>query len=546
MEERYIAAIDLGTAKIALTVARVCQDDVQVIYYKETPSDGIRYSYVFNISKVEKPLMEAIKDAERELKIKILQVVVGMPRYSVQVETATGRIDRDGDASILQEEVDNLKEMAVESYPLNDTRSEILYGAVAQSFSTEYEFQQLESDIVGMVSNVLEGNFKVFIGQQRHVKNIDMVMNDLNIAIAKKYFVPDVTAKAVLTNEEMENGVALIDFGAGTTSVSVYKGKIMRHYASIPFGGKSITTDICTEASIDDRLAENIKLAYGALIPNKLQTLSEKVIQINDENDVPIKQIPVKYLSEVMTARTQEILDAVFYEIEKSGFADSLKAGVVVTGGCANLANLTTLIKDMSGYTARPGFARHLFSYQGCSGVCETSATASLGMVLAAKNERLNCIIPPEPDPVKEAVAEPVQETIEAPVTEVDNTMAEVAAPVETAAQTSAEVNDAIKYDPYAPQSEPAEKPKTIKTGADYFEPGFSFDGPTPHGEPKKAATTGSLFSEEELPAAENPKPKQKKTKEPKKPGFLISWIKKGKDKVEESIGNLYENLNDE
>jgi len=397
MEERYIASIDAGSSKIALTVARISGDDVQIVYYRETPSDGIRNSYVFNPKKVEKPLQEAIEQAERDLRIKIMQVVVGLPKYSVKQESATAKMIRnDGSQCITEEEVENLKDLALASYPLNDSKNEIVYGAVAQNFSTEDCFQQVESDIVGMVSDTLDGNFKIFVGRKRAVNNIDVIMNDLGIAIARKFFTPEVIAKAVLNEEEMENGVALIDFGAGSTSVTVYKGKIMRHYAAIPFGGKTITNDIRSECGITERLAENIKLAYGACMPDKLLNLGEKILQINDENDVPQKQLPVKYLSEIITARVNEIINAVLWEIQESGFADDLRNGVVITGGGANLTNITNYIKDLSGYNVRTGYPRHLFSALGCNGIYETSAATSIGMVLTAKNDKLlNCLNEP-------------------------------------------------------------------------------------------------------------------------------------------------------
>ena len=132
MEERYIASIDLGTSKLGLCVARVKGDDVQVVYYKETPSAGIRGSVVANPMKASIPLKKAIQEAEDELMIKILQVVVGMPRRDVQQETATGGIVRSNpDEYITEEEVENLKAMALESYPLDDETSQIMYGAVA-------------------------------------------------------------------------------------------------------------------------------------------------------------------------------------------------------------------------------------------------------------------------------------------------------------------------------------------------------------------------------------------------------------------------------
>ena len=396
MDEKHIVAIDLGSYKVALTVARINGDDIQVIYYKEAPSEGIRNSYVFNSMKVTKPLETLIRDAEKELNIKITQVVVGMPKYNVHQVTSKARMPLNDEECINEGDINTLKTAALESYPLDKPEKEVLFGAVAQSFSTEEDFQLVENDIIGMPSDVLEGNFKIFIGKKSALHALDVAFNNLKIGIVKKYFTPEVLAKAVLTPAEMDNGVALIDFGGGATSVSIYYGSIMRHYAAIPFGGISVTTDIRNECMITDTLAENIKLAFGACMPDKLQTLSEKIIQINNANEaVPNKQLPVKYLSEIITYRVKEIVEAMLYEIEQSGFADNLRSGLVLTGGCAELTNCCNYIKELSGYTVRKGYPRHLFSTgsSGCNGVFETSAAVSIGLVLTAQNDHvLDCI----------------------------------------------------------------------------------------------------------------------------------------------------------
>ena len=393
--EKHIVAIDLGTSNIAITVAKVDGNDVQIVYYKETPSAGIRYSSVFNASQVAEPLSRAIRMAEDELGIKITQAVVGMPKYSVRQETSTGKVqDRGMDTDITSEDVADLKDFAQSLYPLQDPTKEAIYGAVAQSFSDGENFQIIENDIIGMTSDVLEGNFKIFIGKKSDLNRIDTVMNKVGISPMRKYFTADSTAKVVLSDAEMENGVALIDFGGGCTSVSIYHGNIMRHYASIPFGGKNITNDIKSECQISEELAENIKLAFGACMPDKLQSLSEKTIHIRSNSADPDKQLPVKYLSEIITARVEEIMMAILYEIDRSGFADMLRSGIVVTGGCAGMANLGNFIYDLSGYRCRTGYPRPMFSFQGCEGVADTSATTSIGLIMAAKEDQgVNCVV---------------------------------------------------------------------------------------------------------------------------------------------------------
>ena len=395
ISEKYIVAIDLGTSKTALTVAKVSGEDVQIIYYKEVPSSGIRYSGVFNESSVTMVLAQEIHKAEEELGIKITSAVVGMPKYPVVQQSNTAVMQERGeDCDITAEDIANLKNFAESSYPLADPQKDAIYGAVAQSFSDGENFQIIESDIIGMTGDNLEGNFKIFIGNKRSLNKIDHVMNRIGIPAIRKYFTADSTAKAVLSDSEMENGVALIDFGGGCTSVSIYHGSIMRHYASIPFGGKNISNDIKSECQISDTLAENIKLGYGACMPEKLQNLSEKIIHIRSNSADPDKQLPVKYLSEIITARVEEIIMAILYEIEQSGFADMIRSGIVVTGGVAQTANLGNYIYDISGYKVRTGYPKGIFSCQGCDGITDTSAATSVGLILAALDDKsINCAI---------------------------------------------------------------------------------------------------------------------------------------------------------
>ncbi len=394
MNERYIAAIDLGTSNIVLTIAQISGEDVRIIYHGDRPANGIKYSAVFIPKKVSAILNELVNEAENQLQMKISQVVVNYPKCDIRQETAEAEMDRSNpDESITAEEVESLKSIAQNDYPIENPETEQLYVAIPQSFSDDENFQLIEQDIIGVISKVFKGHFKLFIGKKSSVRNIYKVFNDLDIATTRLYFSPSTIAKAVLTEDEMDNGVALVDFGGGSTSVSIYNRKVLRYYASIPFGGKSITNDIRTECSISANLAENIKLAFGVCIPDKLQSLQEKIIQIEDQEMNGYKQIPVQYLSEVITARANEIIQAILYKIEQSGYADRLRNGVVITGGGANLANLANFIKELSGYNVRTGYPRHLVSFVDDIDSSKPELANSIGMILAAKEENnINCL----------------------------------------------------------------------------------------------------------------------------------------------------------
>lgn len=540
MEERYIASVDLGTSKLAVCVARILGNDVQVIYYRETPSLGIRYSYVNNPGKVEGVLRDALTQAQQELKIKIQQVIVGLPRYYVRQENASAAMERtDPDTQIEDGEVKTLKSMALEEYPLSDSKNEVIYGAVAQSFSTEDSLNELENDIVGMTAEKLEGNFKVFIGSRRHSINIDNVFNSMGIAIAKKYFTPGITARAVLKEEQMENGVALIDIGAGVSSVTIFKGKIMRYYAAIPFGGNSITRDIKTECNFSYDLAENIKRAYGACMPGKLSAMGEKSIQIVDENDEPTAQVTVKYISEIITARMKEIIEALLYHIQASGYAseDILRAGVVVTGGGAEIVNCANYIKDLSGYSVKIGYPRRFFSCEGCPEATETSAATSMGMILAAKSDKmLNCVneAPARrywtaPKPSASGLASEV-----ASVPGASSAILNDAKDMEATDNGSRDVilSEAKDMDEAKAPEEPAIEASVI---AAQEEDGPSvFDPYTP--EELKAAEDRSKGSKQ--PKAQKP------PKERKKPKF--TWFKHIQNTISKAAGDIFDDMENE
>ena len=175
MEERYIAAVDLGTSKTALAVARVEGEDVQVIYYKERPSAGVRYGYVFNPQRASDVLKEMVRSAETELHIRILQMVVGLPRYYVRQEIAKAEVPRGtDDGRITREDVESLKNIALDTYPLDNPEKEIIFGAVAQSIETDEIIQATEEDVVGMISEKFMGYYKTFVGTRKNRKKANL------------------------------------------------------------------------------------------------------------------------------------------------------------------------------------------------------------------------------------------------------------------------------------------------------------------------------------------------------------------------------------
>ena len=416
MDERYVAAVDLGSSAVRLCVASVRGDEVQVVYYGETASGGVRSSLVFNPRMAAMAVGSLIRKAEEALMVRISQVVVGLPRKDVAQLTASMKMDRSTpNEYISKEELQDLTALALDTYPVPDPQKQGVYGVVAQSFVIDDGVTLREWEAVGTLSSTIEGRFKVFVGRQAATP-LDKVFNGLGIAVARQYFLPEASARAVLSEVERHSGVALVDVGGGVTSVSIYQGGILRYYASIPFGGAVITGDIETECSILPDLAEKIKVRFGACQPDKLAGLAEKVLQVRFTE--PYTEIPVRYISEIIDSRCREIVEAILFYIEESGFANALRSGIVVTGGGAELANFISLIKEMSGYRVRKGCPRHIFSSAVGKDVFDAQASAVVGMVLLAKDDALpDCAIEPAAMPDKEEPATEEPETIEVEVT---------------------------------------------------------------------------------------------------------------------------------
>lgn len=419
--ERFVAAVDFGTKTTALAVARIEGNNTQIVFYKTAPSAGILHSAIAGVTKVEAVLKGLIDEAEKDLNIKISQIVTGLPRCFIRQQDATGTLPRNNpDDCISEEEIDTLKSLAQESDQNNDS-TEMIYGVIAQSFSTGDYFQLIENDVIGMTGEELTGHFKVFIGPKRPISSMTKVFNDLGIAVCRTYFTPVATAKAVLTEEEKSNGVALIDLGAGTTSVSIFSKKVLAAYGAIPFGGNTVTGDIRNEGGISEDLAENIKIAFGGCMPEKLLNFGEKIIQIETEDMSAYKQIPVTYLAEIITARMKEILDAMLWYIQESGLANELRKGIVITGGGSEMLNIANYIKELSGYNVRVAYPRHGFVAAGAENILRTDAATIAGLILSGRDDNVNCCIENEgatsPGIEKPAEQKPAEvvETVEVP-----------------------------------------------------------------------------------------------------------------------------------
>lgn len=398
MEDKYIVTIDLGTRNLSLAVGKLDDNGkIEICYYNDFPSEGISHGKVLNPTKLGRALETAVNSAGNFLGIKINEVMVGCQKYDIRQVEKKVVMEIDAQQCICTKQLEMLEDLAAEQVIGELENGEEILSLVVQSFNTDDEFSVSECDIVGMMSSHIEGVYKIFIGKSASSKYIDAAFSSIGINLVRKVFVPDYMGKCCLSRSELDGGVALLDLGAGASSVSVFYGGVLRHYGAIPFGSRNITADIANLCEINDILAENVKMGFGGCMPDKLESLGEKTLRITDTESSDRTEFTAKYLSEIITAREKEILDALLYEIQLSGYADKLKNGVVVVGGGANMLNICNFIKLISGYNARVGAPSRSIFNSGISSFFNMSAAMQAALLLRFSNENVSCTQKVEP-----------------------------------------------------------------------------------------------------------------------------------------------------
>lgn len=390
-EERYVAIVDFGSSKVSLCVCQIKNLEVEEVLFKEDlPSDGISRGNILNPQKAAAPLKELMEHAREKTGLMITKAVVNLPRWNVKAENITHRVVRnDNNSYITQDEIRNLQELASGQLESSlDKNTETIYSILAQSYSTDDFMHVGEGEIIGSTSSFLEGHFLVFTGAKKYKDNIDRVFDQIGITAFSYEFTPVCDVECLLSGEERDRGAALVEIGSESTTVSVCHKGAMRYCQSFPFGGKVISEDIHTECNISENLAENIKLGFGYCSPERLQTLSDKTLKIDNSTTGECQQLPVKYLSEIVSCRMKEIISSVMYLIGESGFEDKLRAGIVLSGGGALIHCCSALVSDMTGLPCRIAYPEHFSSPK-------DNTTESM-LEKAYRNSHINCALKEE------------------------------------------------------------------------------------------------------------------------------------------------------
>lgn len=342
--------IDIGTSKIVGLAGQKIEDGkIEIRGISKVSSRGIKRGVVFNIDEVVASLNELISDLQKQTQEKITSAAVTFAGQYIKTESYNAYRFTSEEGKVTTFDVNELYNEA------KNTKVEKDYSIIhiiPQCYIIDDDIREVNP--VGITGKKLEAQFKLLVIPEVHLVNLKRVFDLAGIKIENITLSPLAIAEATLSDDEKEIGSIMLDIGAGTTKLAVYFENILVHVAVIPFGGSVITRDIKEGCSILPKWAEQLKVKYGEALGDLAD--EQKVVTIPGHNGWEPKEITFKSLAFIIQARLEEIIDNVNYQIGKSGVEDQLGAGIVVSGGTANLNNIISMIKFRTGMDARKAF----------------------------------------------------------------------------------------------------------------------------------------------------------------------------------------------
>ncbi|ALD21376.1 cell division protein FtsA [Hymenobacter sp. DG25A] len=376
--DKIVVGLDIGTTKICALVGRRNEfGKLEILGMGKAVSEGVVRGIVSNIDKTVDAIKKAIRQAEEQSGINIGVVNVGIAGQHIKSLQHNGSITRaTADSEITVEDVNRLTN---DMYRLvTPPGSEIIH-VMPQDYKVDYEEGIM--DPVGMSGVRLEGNFHIITAQSTAINNINKCVTKAGLEIDHLILEPLASSMSVLSEEEKEAGVALIDIGGGTTDLAIFKDGIIRHAAVLPFGGNIVTSDIKQGCLVMQNQAEQLKVKFGKAIAEEAS--ENEIVSIPGLRDRAPKEISLKNLAYIIEARMEEIIELVYAEIQRTGHADKLAAGIVLTGGGSQLQNLVQLTEYVTGLDTRIGYPNEHLGKSKIEAVKSPMYATTVGLVLS-------------------------------------------------------------------------------------------------------------------------------------------------------------------
>ena len=385
-QPKYSVGLDIGTTKIVAIIGKENEyGKIEILGLGRSKSLGVHRGVVNNITQTIKSIQQAVEQAEINSGLKIGSVVVGIAGQHIRSLQHSDYITRKDSEEVINDE--DLDKLCNQVYKLIMLPGEEIIHVLPQEYKVDGQAEIKQP--IGMYGGRLEANFHVVVGQVTSIKNVGRCIKSAGLDLGNITLEPLASSDAVLSQEEKEAGVALIDIGGGTTDLAIFKDGIIRHTAVIPFGGGVITEDIKEGCSIIEKQAELLKTKFGSAWPG--ENRDNEIVSIPGIRDREPKEITLKNLSKIIHARVVEIIEQVYVEIKNYGHEEQKKkliAGIVLTGGGSQLKHLKQLVEYITGMDTRIGYPNEHLAGDSDEEIASPLYATAVGLLMnAVKNE---------------------------------------------------------------------------------------------------------------------------------------------------------------
>src|SRR5215212_2457517 len=386
-EQPIIVGLDIGTTKIAAIAGRKNEfGKLEIIGFGRANSNGVKHGQVLNIDETIKAIRMALDNCyASNPNLDISEVYVGIAGHHIKSLQTRGDIVRhQNEEEISQKEIDQLVADQYKTYiPAGDQ----IIDVIPQEFTVD-NFQNIPNPI-GYGGVKVGANFHIITGDKNAIRNINRAVEKSGLRTKDLVLQPLASSSAVMGQEDLEAGVAIVDIGGGTTDLAVFYEGILKHTVVIPFGGENITNDIKTGLGVLKTQAEQMKVQFGSALSEEAK--SNAFITIPGLRGMAPKEISVKNLAGIIQARMSEIMDFVSYHLKQVGLDNRmLNGGVILTGGGSQLKHLIQLTEYVTGLNARIGYPNEHLAPGHIEELAKPMYSTCLGLILKGYNDYEN------------------------------------------------------------------------------------------------------------------------------------------------------------
>lgn len=348
--DELVVGLDIGTTKITAIVGEITEDGVDIIGVGSHPSTGLKKGVVVNIDATVQCIERAIEEAEHMAGVEITQVYAGISGAHVR------SLNSQGVWAIKDKEVRESDIVAVleQARAINIPQDREIIHVLPQEYTIDH--QDGVKEPIGMSGVRLEAKVHVVTASITSTQNIIKCCHRCGLQVAELVLQPMAAAEAVLHEDEKELGVALIDIGGGTTDLVIYSDGGIVHTGVLPIGGNQITSDIAYGLRSPHSEAERIKHRYGCAMGSMVQ--DDDMMEVPSVGGRPAREVKRQQLTAIVEPRVEEIFRMVRAELERSGHADKLASGIVITGGSTMLEGMPELAEEVLGVPVRRGIPK--------------------------------------------------------------------------------------------------------------------------------------------------------------------------------------------